>query len=213
MSKSEPVDPMSFTTARTELWKRLAANAGFDSKGNLSPSADTTEWESKGYTAEEYFDEELWGGALFNLAGMGTVGELRIWEADGRRWRRVPHEAVLEIAHDPDAVGYLYVDRKEFEAMLLKRHPHSPHTDREESAFTTASAKKPKKERGRPLGSGSYEKDDMPLLEKMKNLLDTRKARSVNHAADLVAPDAVGAENSRAKRLTRRFKEWDKNGQ
>jgi len=64
---------------------------------------------------------------------------------------------------------------------------------------------------GRKKGSGSLEKNDEPLLEKMKPLVAGGAA--VWDAALTVVGDAdgKGRDESRAKRLLGRFKEWEKN--
>jgi hypothetical protein len=59
--------------------------------------------------------------------------------------------------------------------------------------------------RGRPPGSGSYEKDDAPLVSKMDQLI--KAGSSVEDAADQFAPEAKGGGSidSRSDRLRKRY--------
>ena len=68
--------------------------------------------------------------------------------------------------------------------------------------------KKPKKNRGRPKGSGSLEKADAPIVAKMKDGLKTGKFNSVHAAAQHYAPEAAGsgAPQSKVERLMRRLR-------
>ena len=65
---------------------------------------------------------------------------------------------------------------------------------------------------GRKKGSGSYEKQDAPLVEEMKELIDSGDAASPHAAAMQVVGRAKGAgtQESKVRRLVDRFK--DKNG-
>lgn len=62
--------------------------------------------------------------------------------------------------------------------------------------------------RGRPPGSGSLHASDAPLLACMKLLIDAGTARSVYHAAQLVAAQAEGGglRTSKERRLMRRLR-------
>jgi hypothetical protein len=63
--------------------------------------------------------------------------------------------------------------------------------------------------RGRPRGSGSYALADAPLLQQMKELIETGQASSVNVAASLVADKAKGPGTLESKltRLRHRYVE------
>jgi hypothetical protein len=67
---------------------------------------------------------------------------------------------------------------------------------------------RPARRRGRRKGSGSLERQDAPLLVKMKRFLDSGEAVSVREAAKLVVKEAsgVGSEESKRTRLEKRFR-------
>jgi hypothetical protein len=68
---------------------------------------------------------------------------------------------------------------------------------------------------GRPTGSGSYEVADRPFLEKMRQLLETREAKSVNYAAKMVAknlPRQNAQEQSIITRLAKRYNKLHRSG-
>ena len=70
---------------------------------------------------------------------------------------------------------------------------------------------KPRGGGGRKKGSGSYEKEDKPLLEEMKPLIASGKA--VWAAAMIMVPEAAGhgTDEAKAKRLVARYRELEKN--
>ena len=72
---------------------------------------------------------------------------------------------------------------------------------------------KPRGGGGRKKGSGSFAGKDKPLLELMKPLIADGKAHWA--AAMEVVDKAAGAgtDESKAKRLVKRFKEWEKTTQ
>ena len=72
---------------------------------------------------------------------------------------------------------------------------------------------KPRRRGGRKKGSGSLAADDAPLLELMKPLIAGGKAHWA--AAMEVVGKAAGTstDESKAKRLVKRFKEWEKTTQ
>lgn len=193
---------------------RLAANAGFDSEGNPTASADPAEWENKGYAAEEYFHERLRDDALVSLTSAGMVEILRVWEADGRLWRRVSREAIFEIAHDPDAVGHLYVDREEFETILLRRHPSNTASLAEEAAISKSDAQEElKRGPGRPR-KPMYGQQVALLIAEMKVLIESGKASSPHNASLKVAEKTPGGGTpmSKARRLRDAYKAAEENG-
>lgn len=60
---------------------------------------------------------------------------------------------------------------------------------------------------GRPIGSGTFERSDQVLLEKMRQAIEADKDLSVNAAAKKFADEAKGASfDSKVRRLTRRYK-------
>jgi hypothetical protein len=65
------------------------------------------------------------------------------------------------------------------------------------------------KRKGRPRGSGSLASEDEPLLHLMRQLLESREARSIHEAASKVAAEAAGGgtPESKTKRLTERYSE------
>ena len=71
----------------------------------------------------------------------------------------------------------------------------------------TSKRKSPQK-RGRPRGSGSFAKDDEPLIDEMRQLLDEENANSLTNAAQFVVSKAKGGgeEESKIRRLVRRYK-------
>ena len=62
---------------------------------------------------------------------------------------------------------------------------------------------------GRPRGSGSYESQDEPHIQKMRALVLSGEATSAHDAARIVAPEAKGkrgaSEESIKRRLHRRY--------
>ena len=81
--------------------------------------------------------------------------------------------------------------------------------DRSGSTTTPTSVTRTAKERrGRKPGSGSYESDDLPLIEDMKGLVGGVKGMSPWAAANSVAGKAKGAgtPESKAKRLYKLFR-------
>jgi hypothetical protein len=212
MSKSEPIDPMTFTAALEELWLRFTANAGFDAEGHWLPTAAdgsvTPEiWESKGLSNKEYFEEYLWDEALITLAGMPMVGLLRVWETDDKTWRRPPPRSVFKSAYHPDEIGRLFVDREEFEQMLLTRYPPNTIGSAQEPAVIEPErSKNVKGRRGRPRGR-KYAEPDALLLIEMRSLIESGKATSPHEASLMVAHKAAGGgtEESKARRVRDAF--------
>ena len=71
------------------------------------------------------------------------------------------------------------------------------------------SKKSRKRAPGRPVGSGSFEATDEPLLEEMRAAILERTAHSPSAAAYQVAEraDGAGTLESKVKRLARRYSE------
>lgn len=65
----------------------------------------------------------------------------------------------------------------------------------------------PQRRRGRPTGSGSYEDLDRDLVEEMRDMI--RQGSTITGAAEAIAHRAAGGgtQDSRAKRLARRYSE------
>jgi hypothetical protein len=66
-----------------------------------------------------------------------------------------------------------------------------------------------KKKQGRPEGSGSWAAADAPLIDKMHELIEARRAKSPTDAAHQVAGEAQGkgAPESKITRLRKRYSE------
>ena len=205
----DPVDPISFERAVREAWDSLAAQAGVNLRAHQLSADDE---QSPELQAERRDRDERLGTlreeAHLRIWGLTLIGELRAWTAEGEVWKR-PTEQVLRdrLTRANDEPSGLYIDRHEFAALTSARWP-----EEFGDIHSTAWAKndpRPRRDvkRGRPLGSGSYEVDDGPLLLEMAELIKTRRARSPNAAAQMVADRAPGASfESKVKRLRDAFK-------
>lgn len=69
----------------------------------------------------------------------------------------------------------------------------------------SATPKRTGGKRGRPVGSGSYDKDDAPLIAEGVRMMDEGQARSASEAARALVPRAAGSgtPDSKAKRIQR----------
>ena len=76
--------------------------------------------------------------------------------------------------------------------------------------FETTCKSRVHKGRGRPVGSGSWLAADQQLVKKMRSLIKANEAKSIRHAATLVADEAKGGGSfeSKVSRLARRYKEF-----
>ncbi len=113
------------------------------------------------------------------------------------------------------------VDELLYEPVLVSREDLEkwPLASTEEPAETTASsgevaatllpdaASTPKRKRGRPKGTGSWEAADAPLVDEMDDLLKARKAKSPTDAARQLAGKAQG-EGSPESKITRLRKRY-----
>jgi hypothetical protein len=83
----------------------------------------------------------------------------------------------------------VFFDRGEFDTWFNKIFPKSKHAG------------------GRPTGSGSYAPMDEPLLWKMRELIQSKQAKSANDAASKVAKESQGGGtiDSRQRRLHRTY--------
>lgn len=201
----DPIDPIRYERAERELWHGMAASAGLDLKQYLlgssdEQSAETPELDADGSQREEHF-ERLEEEARTRLLSLIMVGEIRAWTADGDNWRRLTDQGLVDrFARDSDEPTGLYVDRQELARAAAARWSI-------ELGCSRAPASPPGKQRGRPRGSGTYAKDDAPLLAEMRALIEAGQAKSPNDAAQQVAPRAKGASpDSIVKRLRDAYK-------
>ena len=127
----------------------------------------------------------------------GTDGKI------GKGWKTLG-TGQLEQELDPNIHGktvYLRDDNaNEFIEIITGKAAGVPVT-------TNNGRKKKPAKRGRKLGSGSYEKDDAPLVVEMCKLIASEEAKSVWNAAEKVVSKAKGSAEieSRIKRLVERY--------
>jgi hypothetical protein len=210
----EPRDPVSFESAVTELWERLAANSGFNLKEHRLRSLDdlppeqAAELERDDAQLASLRDEAwewLWGLAL-------TEG-LRVWIDEDQRWKRLSLQAVrgsLYSKADDEPWG-VYLDREEIAALAERRWPTSEDLPTNGGTSRTFLNGGSNKRPGRPSGSGGYAKDDEPLLMEMHLLIQSGQVGSVHAAAVQVAHKARGTSTSpegKVRRLCDRYKGW-----
>ncbi len=118
-----------------------------------------------------------------------------------REGSNLDHEAVLL-----GGAGTKWIRPRFRREAILELWPSEQNSD--DNSSTQAAAPRAAGKRGRPINRGGYQKDDRPLVSRMKSLLDTGKVTSIAAAAKEVASDGKGASfDAIVKRLSRRFGE------
>lgn len=130
---------------------------------------------------------------------------------DDNEHESIEDRVVIEQTDDDPPCHYTYyevwkncleVRLEEFEKWLLfaKRNHKAAFASLQDN-------QKAKRRRGRKPGDGSYEIIDEPLIEEMRGLIETGKARSANAAAEMLCGKAEGggSPTSRKERLRKRY--------
>lgn len=207
----DPVDPISFELALQELWDRLAANAGLSLKAFLRQPYDWSEQSAEEREAYEQRGDHLHSirmDALDRLLQLVITEKIGVWRSDSEDWKRPTREWLKNrIFHKPEDEPWgIAVDRREL-ATAIAAHWQSEFSPERRLPEAASSGSRAGTKRGRPAGSGSYEKDDEPLLTDIQRLLDAGEAPSLHQASLMVAKLARGGGSldSRAKRLRDRY--------
>ena len=141
--------------------------------------------------------------------GFQTVEEGPInFEFWGTRWRSSADDARMEIGKCEDAELLKRLESLEYEwVAFVAANSAEPPAEPEQAATTKAAPSK--RPPGRPVGSGSLNPLDAPLLEEMREATLENPSLSPTSAARRVVDRAAGGgtEDSKIKRLTQRYLE------
>jgi hypothetical protein len=210
----EPIDPVSFAVAVTELLERLAANASLDLKqhrlkslDDLSPEQAVEFERDDARLALLRYDAWEW------LWGLTHTDSLRVWIDEDYRWKRLSQEAVRasHMAKADDEPWRVYLDREEITSRAKARWPIPSDPPIQVEAARTPGNGRSKGKPGRPSGSGGYAKDDEPLLIEMHHLIQSGRVGTVHAAAVQVAPKAQGpttSQEGKVRRLSDGYRRW-----
>jgi hypothetical protein len=145
--------------------------------------------------------------------GLVTCGYLKAWLVDREEWTRPTDHTLRERLRKVDDMPRgLSVDRQELEAQIAAWWPELGSVDTPKTILTS-NAVGDAGRRGRPPGSGTYDKSDAPLLLEMSTLLKDGTASSVHAASMAVAGRAAGGGTieSKARRLRDAYnRRWGK---
>lgn len=202
----EPVDPIWYPLAIQALWEKLAAHEGVSIKQHQLADREglSEEQEAKRRQVDERL-AQLHDEARFRIWQLVWAGDVRAW-LDGETWKRPTGQVLRKLLTEPrDEPVPLYLDQIEVNAVA------EAYWSEELTSTLPASqanpVNQPRRSRGRPPASGTYGASDAPLLDEMRSLKLSGKARSINQAAEMVAHKAQGggSDASKAARLRKAY--------
>jgi hypothetical protein len=203
--KGDPIDPVTYQRAAKELFERLAAHNSIDLAEYYGGADEEASPEERAKAREtDQRVGELHSEAEFKLQGLMVVEDLRTWVAKQGEWRRVASEEIHAwTMSGADKRAGFYLDREELAYVRPDRYTMDRHAGQNPSELADGRQVK----RGRPPKRGTYAASDAPLLDKMRTLLQSGEARSLNQAAHKVAQQAEGGstEDSKATRLRKAY--------
>lgn len=216
-----PEDAISLMDAFNEVYFAYSPDAAQviqainDAKSPKEMEFAFNEYDESQAKANIYFRSVLVSGALTTFIRDPDTGDRlqldrydwagpALWRPEGGFFSNHvggavpgPEASFLKGSYRP-----IFLNTDKFYSWFYAAFPNlSPEPDT--ATTETASEKKPKPGRGRPLGSGSYERLDAPIVKKMQDLIRNGQANSIRAAAITCLPEAAGnSDEAKIRRLS-----------